>query len=258
MRYLSSGGPKAVGKEGGTLDFLIPVPPRTGMRFVMPVVFFSPTGRWSDHKLAANAELIPVVTDLAVPNQAHLAPLRLQPSGGASPSHPPPASAPRFLTGLLFLLSVVAAWATAASAKAPDGGSSTETRWWQVLCLLLALASLWELFGLENWLGTRARAMARAQDLYYPRAVLQKTVISMAVPATALLLAFIQRTRRSYRLALVSFALYLAISAVNLVSLHAIDKVADLSWHGVSLVQALKLCCATMTLAGICRMRRTG
>jgi len=39
---------------------------------------------------------------------------------------------------------------------------------------------------------------------------------------------------------LVSFTLYFAISAVNLVSSHAIDKVTDLSWYGAGLVQALK------------------
>ena len=83
-------------------------------------------------------------------------------------------------------------------------------------------------------------------------------MISLAVVATVLLLPFFRRVRSSHRLLLVSFALYLAISAVNLVSLHAIDKVADLSWHGVSLVQALKLGCATMTLLSVRRMRRTG
>ena len=256
MRYLASGGPKAVGKEGGTLDFEILVPPKEGMRFVMGVIFFGPTGSWGDHKLAANTELIPVVSDPAAPKQTRLEPLRLQPSGDASPSHPPPAYAPRLLTGLLFLAAMMAAWAAGPSAKAPDGRPGPETRWWQALVVLLALACLWELFGLESWLGERARAMARAEDLYYPRAVLQKVVISVAVAATVLFLPFIRRARSSHRLVLVSFALYLAISAVNLVSLHAIDKVADLSWHGVSLVQALKLACAAMTLLGVRRMRR--
>jgi signal transduction histidine kinase len=152
----------------------------------------------------------------------------------------------------------VAAWAAGPSAKEPNGKPGRETRWWQALVVLLALACLWELFGLESWLGARARAMARAQDFYYSRAVLQKVVISVAVAATVLLLPFIRRARSSHRLVLVSLILYLAISAVNLVSLHVIDKVADLSWHGVSLVQALKLGCATMTLLGVRRVRRTG
>jgi hypothetical protein len=50
---------------------------------------------------------------------------------------------------------------------------------------------------------------------------------------------------------LVGFGLYLGISVVNLVSLHVIDQIADLSWHGLSLVQALKLGCTAMTLGGV-------
>jgi len=130
------------------------------------------------------------------------------------------------------------------------------TRWWQVLVVVFALACLWELFGLESWLGARARAMARAEDLYYPRAVLQKVVISMAVAGTFLLLLFIRRARNSRRLLLISLTVYFAISAVNLVSLHTIDKVADLSWHGLTLVQALKLGCAAVILEGLRRARR--
>jgi hypothetical protein len=251
MSYLASGGRKAVSKQGGTLDFDIPVPSRKGMRFVMGVVYFTPTGNWSDHMLAANTELIPVVSDPAAAKQAQLEPMRLKRSSAPSPSHPPPAYAPRFLTGLLFLAVLMAAWSAGRSATAPEGRLSPETRWWQALVVLSALACLWELLGLESWLGERARALAHAQDFYYPRVVFQKTVISMAVAATILLLPFIRRTRGSHRLVLLSVSLYLAISAVNLVSLHVIDEVADLSWHGVSLTQALKLGCAAMALLGV-------
>ncbi len=258
MRYLASGGSKAVGKEGGTLDFDMPVPPKEGMRFVMGVIYFGPTGSWDDHKLAANTEIIPVVSDSTAAEETRIEPLRLQPPGDASPSHPPPAYVPRFLTGLLLLAAMMAAWVANPPSRTSDGRPGPDTRWWQVMVVLLALACLWELFGLESWLGARARAMARAQDLYYPRAVLQKVVISVAVAATVLWLPFIRRARSSHRLALVSLVLYLAISAVNLVSLHVIDKVAELSWHGVSLVQALKLACTAMILLGVRRMRRTG
>jgi NO-binding membrane sensor protein with MHYT domain len=76
-------------------------------------------------------------------------------------------------------------------------------------------------------------------------------VISVAVAATATFLLFVRRARSSRRLLLVCFSLYLGISLVNLVSLHAIDRIADLSWHGLALVQALKLGCAAMTLRGV-------
>ena len=258
MQYLATGGPKAVGKAGGTLDFEIVVPSKEGLRFVMGVIFFSPTGGWNDSKLATSTELIPVASDAAGPKETRLEPLRLHPSGDLSPSHPSPAYAPRLLTGLLFLAAMMAAWSAGQSSRAHDGRPGPETRWWQALVVLLALACMWELFGLESWLGERARTMARAGDLYYPRAVFQKTVISVAVGATVLFLLFIRRTRISRRLVLISFVLYLAIAAVNVVSLHVIDRVADLSWHGVSLVQALKLGCAAMTLQGVRKMRRIG
>jgi NO-binding membrane sensor protein with MHYT domain len=126
-----------------------------------------------------------------------------------------------------------------------------DRHWWRVLAVLLALACLWEFLGLESWLGAHARAMARAGDFYYPRAVFQKVVISITVAALAAFLIFVQRARSSRRLLLAGFGLYLGISVVNLVSLHAIDQIADLSWRGLSLVQALKLGCAAMTLGGV-------
>jgi len=227
------------------------------MRFVMGVIYFGRTGSWGDHKQAAITELVPVVSEPAKPEETRLEPLGLQPSVEPSPSHPLPAYGPRLLTGLLFLVAMMAAWYPGPPITAPDGRSSPENRWWQVLVVLLGLACLWELLGLESWLGDRARAMAHARNLYYLRTVLQKAVISMAVAAAVLLLPFIRRVRSSHRLVLVFFGLYLAIAAVNLVSLHAIDKVADLSWHRVSLVQALELGCAVMTLEGLRRMRRT-
>jgi hypothetical protein len=258
MQYLASGGPKAVGKEGGMFDFEVVVHPKKGMRFVMGVIYFSRTGGWGDHKLVANTEPIPVVSEPATPKQTRLEPLRLQPPSDAPSSHPPPAYAPRLLTGLLLLVAMIAALGVGPSTKAADGKPGLETRWWRAMVVLLALAFLWELFGLENWLAEKARTMARAADFYNPRALLQKAAISAAVAATVLLFPFIRRARSSDRLALVALALYVAISVVNLVSLHAIDKVADLSWHGVSLVQALKLGCAAMIVQGVHRMRRVG
>jgi hypothetical protein len=228
------------------------------MRFVMVVIYFGPTGSWDDHKLAAGTELVKVIGDPTAPKQTWLEPLRIQPTADTSASHPSPAYPTRCLTGLLFLAAMIAAWAAGPSAKAANGRPSQETRWWQALILLLALACLWELFGLESWLGDRARALAVAGDFYYSRVVLQKAVISVVIAALVLLLPFIGRAPSSHRLVLVSFGLYLAISAVNLVSLHAIDQVAELSWRGVSLVRALKLACAAMTLQGVRKMRGKG
>lgn len=191
--------------------------------------------------------------------EARLELLRVQPPGDATTDHPRPAAAPRWLTALLFLVAAVAAWGGGPSADGPSGVPGHGRQWWQVLAVAMALACLWELFGLESWLGAQARAMARTEDLYYPRAVFQKVVISVTIAATVLFFLFIRLMRSSYRLLLASFALYLAISGVNLVSWHPIDRVADLSWHGLTLVQALKLGCAALTLVPCARKaaRRT-
>jgi hypothetical protein len=215
----------------------------------------SRTGDWRDHTLVAGTEVIPVTGKSADTADTRLEPLRLQPPSDLSSGHPQPAALPRLLTALLFLTAMVTAWGVGQSTSGATGGAGQGTRWWRVLVVLLALAGLTELLGLESWLGTQARAMARTGDFYYPRAVFQKVVISMATAAALLSLLFIRRAPKCRRLLIASFALYLAISIVNLMSLHAIDKVADLSWYGLSLVQALKLACAAMTWQGVRKAR---
>ena len=79
----------------------------------------------------------------------------------------------------------------------------------------------------------------------------QKVLSTLAIAALVLFALFIRRAPSSRRLLLCAAALYLAISLVNLVSLHAIDVIAWRSWHGVTLVQALKLGCAAMALLGV-------
>jgi hypothetical protein len=253
MGYLGTGGSKAVGKEGGTFDFEIRIPSAQGMRFITGILFLSPTGSWQDHTLVAATEVIPVSSNTAEKVETRLEPLRVQPPGDATTEHPRPTAPPRWLTALLFLVAAVAAWGGGPSADGSSGVPGHGNRWWQVLAVAMALACLWELFGLESWLGAQARAMARAEDFYYPRAAFQKVVISVAIAATVFSFLLIRRVRSSYRLLLASFALYLAISGVNLVSWHPIDRVADLSWHGLTLVQALKLCCAALTLVPYAR-----
>jgi len=137
-----------------------------------------------------------------------------------------------------------------------DSPPNPETGWWQILAVLLVLTCLWELFGLEDGLGERIRAVAQASGLYYLRSIVQKIVISVTGAATVVFLVIVWRARSPRRWLVTFFGLYLAISAANLVSLHAVDRMVDLSWHGVSLVQALKLVCAAMTLEGVRRARR--
>jgi len=148
---------------------------------------------------------------------------------------------------------VMARRAVAAPAASAAGA---DTRFWQILAVLLLLAGLGELFAVEDWLGARAREIARAHDLYYLRSAFQKISVSLAGAATLVWLILGGRARRPRRLLLLAGGLYLGISAANLVSLHAVDRFADLSWRGITLVQALKLACALLILIGIHTARR--
>jgi hypothetical protein len=254
MGCLASGGSQALSKEGGTFDFQIMVTPVTGLRFVAGIIYVSPTGNWPDHTLVAATELIPVNSNPGAQAETRMEWIRLQPPDDHSTGHARTAMVPRLLTALLFLVATVAARRFGQPTE--DSPPSSERRWWQILAVLLVGVCLWELFGLETWLAERIRALAQASDLYYPRMVVQKLVISMTGAATVAFLIVVWRARRPLRWLLLSLGLYLLISAVNLVSLHTIDRIADLSWQGVSLVQALKLGCAALTLEGIRRARR--
>jgi len=254
MGYLATGGSKAVSKEGGDFDFQIMVTPMAGLRFVTGIIYLSGTGSWADHTLVAATEPIPVSSDPGAQAETRMERLRLQPPDDGANGHARPAMLPRLLTVLLFLAAAVVA--RRAGRTTEGSPPNPETGWWQILAVLLVLTCLWELFGLEDELGERIRAMAQASGFYYLRAVVQKVVISVAGAATVVSLVIVWRARSPRRWLVTFFGLYLAISAVNLVSLHAVDRMVDLSWHGVSLVQALKLVCAAMTLEGVRRARR--
>ena len=255
MQYLTGASPKAAGKDGGAFDFDIMVAPREGLRFVMGVLYVSGAGGWSGHRLAASTKPVPAVSDAVAPGETRLEPLGMQPLDDPAAGHPQPAALPRLLTGLVLLAAMLAAWRPGRSTRASNNRLNLGFRWWQVLVVLLALASLWELLGLETWLLGWAREMARAEEYYHLRPAFQKSVISATAAATIIMLVLIWHVRKAYRLLLVSLALYLAIALVNLVSLHALDKVADISWHGLSLVQALKLVCATLILQSVRKAR---
>jgi hypothetical protein len=214
------------------------------LRFVSGIFFLSPTGDWRDHTLVADTLLIPVSSKPRDKVVRRLKPLGTQSYGdNTEDSHT--TAAPRWLTGLVFLISAVWVWRS--------GRLDQGNRRWQLLAVALALACLWELFGLEPWFTTQARTIARAWDLYYPRAIFQRAVVSLAMVGWILLYLFFLRVSGSRRLLAVAFALYVAIALVNLVSWHPIDVIVDMSWHGFTVVQALKLGCAAMILLEVRR-----
>ena len=251
--FLASGGAKPVGKEGGRFDFEIRVRATNGLRFVNGIIFLSPTGNWPDHTFAAATELIPVADgDDGI--ESTLVRLPIHPLGAeGGRTNVRPTAIPRWMTGLMLLAASAVAWMTLPSISGGREYSSREHRWWQALAAVLALSCIWELFGLENWLGIQARVWARAEDVYYSRALFQKGIISVTIAATLVFLGFVWRKPGPFLPSLLFLGLYLALSIVNLLSLHSIDRYAGLSWHGITLMAALKFACGAATLTGVCQ-----
>lgn len=100
------------------------------------------------------------------------------------------------------------------------------------------------------------RAMARMGDVYHARSMFQKAIISVTFAAFTTFLCVGWRKQGLERVLPVFFGLYLFIAAINLLSLHSLDKYAGISWQGVTLVEALKLLCAIATLRAVCQARR--
>jgi hypothetical protein len=247
------GGIKLVSGPDEIFDFSVPVSARPGMRFVMGVIYLSPTGNWSDRTRAAITRVIPVNTNGIPDLPLALESLPVQSLDETSEARPAPSAFPRILTALIFLLVAVKAATNGRSASDFQTNYGQTKRWWWMLASAFLLACLWELFNLETLLGDQARVWARAVDLYYPRVLFQKIAISGVAAATIFSLVRVWLRPIPYRGGLLFFGAYLGLAAVNLLSLHAIDQIAERSWHGLALIQALKLGCAGLTLRGICR-----
>ena len=162
MGYLGTGGSKPVGKEGGTFDFEITIPPAQGVRFVTGILFLSRTGSWNDHTLVAATEVIPVSSNTMEKVEARLEPLRVQPPGDATTDHPRPAAAPRWLTALLFFFAAVARGAAARQPTVPAACRATEVDggrcWpWQWPCPACGSCSGWRV----GWARRHGRWRAR-------------------------------------------------------------------------------------------------
>jgi hypothetical protein len=252
MGFLAAGEPRAVGKTGATFDFTIPVPARDNLHFVNGIIYLSPDGDWNNQTFAATTDLIPMTT-ARTPTVQATGLVRLsvrQLAEGTTRIATPKASLLRWATGLAWLLCVAVLgrqlWLARESSRPARGVSHLDLGF----AVGFALAGIWELAGFETTLGNWARSLARAEDVFYPRVIFQKAIISVAVAAGIAWLGFGGR-RHAFPLWLRSFGLYLAIAIVNLFSLHAIDQYATASWHGLTLVDALKCSCAGIALSSL-------
>ena len=257
--FLASGGSKSIGKEGGIFDFEIMVRPMKELRFVHGIIYLSPTGNWDDHTFVARTDLVPVTNNRDGSNSTLTRRSVDQLDETRQEKIARPSSILRWVTGTLLLTASVLAWMSFHYALAVHETLGSARRWWLVLATGLVLAAAWEILGLEDRIGNLARAWARAEDVYYPREWFQRMSISIIFAAATVVLGFVWRNRLPCRSPLIFFGLYLAILSVNLLSLHTLDKYAGTLWHGVSLVDGLKLVCAAAVLAGtVCAREWTG
>jgi hypothetical protein len=156
----------------------------------------------------------------------------------------PKASLLRWATGFVWLFCAVVL------VRQFSGPAIGVSRWRFLFAVGFAVAGFWELAGFENTLGNWARSHAQAEDIYHPRVMFQTAIISVTVAAAITWLGF-GGQRRVFPLWRLSFGFYLAIATVNLFSLHAIDQYATASWHGLTLVDALKYSCAVIALSSL-------
>ncbi len=252
--FLAAGDSKVAVHSGGTFDFRIPIPARDHLRFVNGIIYLSPDGQWSNHTFVATTDLIPITLPRADQAPALVRwPLRQLAEDFAriAPSKSPLL---RWAIGLTWLLAAAGLVRQIRPARNFPTQSSKRPRWGLALVVGFALAGVWEWAGLENLLGNQARSLARAEDLYYPRAIFQKLVIAVTVAAAVVGLGMAWQKCRA-RPWLLGFGLYLTLTLVNLLSLHAVDLFAGRSWHGVAFVDALKLLCAVTAMVSLLRTK---
>jgi len=243
--FLASGGSRAISRAGGTFDFAIPVPARPGLRYVHGIIYLSPTGNWEDHTRVVSTDLIPVTTR-HLDGTTALAPVSLnQPDATFVQSNARLSSVLRRITALLLLAAAVLAVRNYRPTPGPARGG------WLVLAIGLVLAAAWECFGWENFVGNLGRALLRAEDAYYSRKWFQRLAISATVAAVVVLVRGMWRQPWPQRWALIFFGLYLAVAAVNALSLHALDQYAWSSWRGILLVDGVKFLIVAAVLASV-------
>lgn len=260
--YLASSGPARPAAGGGTQAFEFLVPQKADTAFVFALVYLSPTGEWRDATRAVATALVPVgprpgpIRKLALHHYPTAA--RPGPDGqGAGPRRPGSRPSPWAHTVIAALLAAAAGGAVRAGRKAPPGpaGTVTDRRAWLALAAVLALSAVVEISGFAGELASFGRRLAGQVRIYESRKPFQKAITAAAASASlGLFFLFIKATRRAgarRRLwwAGLGFAEYLVVSAVGVLSFHAVDVFRELAWRGLSPFDALRGAGAVAALA---------
>lgn len=258
--YLASCCPAREAAGGGTYSFVFTVPEKAETAFVFALVFLSPTGEWRDATRAVATALVPVGPAAAGAEPRPLkrvalhhyptartaamraADERTRPSRtGAGPSawaHP--------LLAALLLAGAFFSYRAGGPRTAGPASASAERRIWLVLAAVLAASAVVEVSGFAGHLAEWGRRLAGQVRLYDYRKPFQKAIMAAAASASVgLFLFFIRAMRRpgSHRGlwgAGLGVAAYVIVSAIGVLSFHAVDVFRSLAWHGLSPFDALR------------------
>ena len=248
---------EAVG--GGTYAFVFTVPEKAETAFVFALVFIGPTGEWRDASRAVATGLVPVGPSGTAPGALKKVSLRHYPTGaraaaaGAAAERPRPSRAGSVpsawahpLLAALLLAGAFFAYRAGGPRTSEPGGAADERTVWLVLAAVLAASAVVEVSGFAGHLAEWGRRLAGQVRIYDYRKPFQKAIMAAAASASVgLFILFIRAMRRPgspRRLwgAGIGVAAYIMVSAMGVLSFHAVDVFRSLAWHGLSPFDALR------------------
>mgnify|MGYP001034753681 CR=1 FL=1 len=273
--YLASSGPPREAAGGSVHTFAFDVPEREETAYAFALVYLSPTGKWPDGTRAVATDLVPVSSDGPGATVPPPAKVRLRPYPTAAQSaawraagrreRPRPSAWVHPVLSLI-LLAAAGLAATAAAKRKPGGpgDGGWERRVWLAFAAVLALGAFLENSGMAGDLAAWGRGLAREQGFYELRRPYQKALTAaVAAAGLGLFLLFLKAVRRpgQHRFpwwAGLGLAAYLSLSFVSVLSFHAVDRLREVMWQGVSPVDAARGTAALVTLAAAAFALRRG
>jgi hypothetical protein len=267
--HLASSGPARQAAAGGTYIFRFDLPETKNLFFVSAIIYLSPTGSWRDRTRAAHTKLIPVESTGAGGSATVLTKTPVYHSTSALEDEEAEKAARRprqepfpWTHPALFaiLLSTAILCGLKASRKKLREGSRgrSERTIWLVFSAVLALCAFLEISGLVGHFASWGRRVAQERNIYDIRKSYQEAIMAAVVAAGfALCILFIKAMRRpGFRRYLwgvgMGLAVYLSVSLIGVLSFHAVDVIRDLTWHGISPVDAGRGAGALVSLFAAC------
>jgi hypothetical protein len=255
--FLASSGPARPAAGGRTYAFVFTVPEHADTAFAFALVFLSPSGEWAQATRAATTEYVPVKRDGAAGISP--APRRTQvfryptaaeaertKARGIRPRGRPSIWVHPVLGALLLAAAALSVVKAVRQKPAADPEGPRERAAWLGFAVVLAACAGLELSGLAGHVAAWGRRLAHEQSLYEARTAFQKTIMAaVSAAGVGFFFLFIKAVRRPGPRRFLwwggmGLAVYLALSFVSVLSFHAVDRVRELLWHGLSPVDAAR------------------